>query len=354
MRIIFALDKTRFFDINELGIELKKHNIEYFLIDDLSIYDKSLWSNKILKWIKKPRKFFEIMNKIKPDLVFTERTSHFASLVIDEKIPLIIFLRGDIWEERKDSSIKENYSNKKIQHKFKKKIQIKCFNQAKIILPICDYLTEITEKNYSNKKIKRMYQGINPKGWYQSKGMQLKHPCVGLLQSANIWKKSEEMLILKEVLEKMPNVTFYWAGDGPYREKINNELKEYENFKWLGPLQYPDKVREYLTEIDIYALISGLDMAPHTILEAQLMKKPVIATNVGGIPELMKNNEAGFLVEKGNTKELIEKISFLINNKEKREEMGNAGRKFVENNFTWEKIAEEFVNILKREKLFKE
>ena len=354
MRIIFALDKTRFFDINELGIELKKHNIEYFLIDDLSIYDKSLWSNKILKWIKKPRKFFEIMNKIKPDLVFTERTSHFASLVIDEKIPLIIFLRGDIWEERKDSSIKENYSNKKIQHKFKKKIQIKCFNQAKIILPICDYLTEITEKNYSNKKIKRMYQGINPKGWYQSKGMQLKHPCVGLLQSEKKKKKSEEMLILKEVLEKMPNVTFYWAGDGPHREKINNELKEYENFKWLGPLQYPDKVREYLTEIDIYALITGLDMAPHTILEAQLMKKPVIATNVGGIPELMKNNEAGFLVEKGNTKELIEKISFLINNKEKREEMGNAGRKFIENNFTWEKIAEEFVNILKREKLFKE
>ena len=354
MRIIFALDKTRFFDINELGIELKKHNIEYFLIDDLSIYDKSLWSNKILKWIKKPRKFFEIINKIKPDLVFTERTSHFASLVIDEKIPLIIFLRGDIWEERKDSSIKENYSNKKIQHKFKKKIQIKCFNQAKIILPICDYLTEITEKNYSNKKIKRMYQGINPKGWYQSKGMQLKHPCVGLLQSANIWKKSEEMLILKEVLEKMPNVTFYWAGDGPYKNKIHDELKKYENFKWLGPLQYPDKVREYLTEIDIYALVSGLDMAPHTILEAQLMKKPVIATNVGGIPELMKNNETGFLVEKGNTKELIEKISFLINNKEKREEIGNAGRKFVENNFTWEKIAEEFVNILKREKLFKE
>ena len=152
----------------------------------------------------------------------------------------------------------------------------------------------------------------------------------------------------------MPNVTFYWAGDGPHRNKINNELKEYANFEWLGNLQYPDKVREYLSEIDIYALISGLDMAPHTILEAQLMKKPVIATNIGGIPELMKNNETGFLVEKGNSEELIEKISFLLENKEKRKEIGIAGRKFVEENFSWEKIAEEFVNILKREKLFKE
>ena len=131
-------------------------------------------------------------------------------------------------------------------------------------------------------------------------------------------------------------------------------LEKYENFKWLGPLQYPDKVREYLSEIDIYALISGLDMSPLTLQEAQLMKKPVIATNIGGIPELMKNNETGFLVEKGNSNELIEKISFLLENKEKMNEMGIAGRKFVEENFSWEKIANEFVNILKREKLFKE
>ena len=353
MKIIFAIDKTRFFYINELGGELKKYGIEYFLIDDLSIYDKSLWSNKILKWTRKPKKFFKIINKTKPDLVFTERTSHFASLIIDEKIPLIIFMRGNIWEESK-WEIKNNSLNNKIQQKFKEKIRDKCFNQAKIILPICNYLSEITKNKYPDKKKKRMYQGINPERWYTSKGMQLKHPCVGLLQAANLWGKAQEMLILKKVLKKMPNVTFYWAGDGPHREKINNELKEYENFKWLGNLQYPDKVREYLSEIDIYALISGLDMSPHTILEAQLMKKPVIATNIGGIPELMKNNETGFLVEKGNSNELIEKISFLLENKEKMNEMGIAGRKFVEENFSWEKIANEFVNILKREKLFKE
>ncbi len=39
--------------------------MEYFLIDDLSIYDKSLWSNKILKWVRKAKEFFKIINKIK-------------------------------------------------------------------------------------------------------------------------------------------------------------------------------------------------------------------------------------------------------------------------------------------------
>ena len=54
--------------------------------------------------------------------------------------------------------------------------------------------------------------------------MKLKHPCVGVLQSANIWGKAEQMLILKKLMKKMPDVTFYWAGDGPYRKKILPEL----------------------------------------------------------------------------------------------------------------------------------
>ncbi len=53
-------------------------------------------------------------------------------------------------------------------------------------------------------------------------------------------------------------------------------------------------------------------MSPLTLQEAQLMEKPVIATNVGGIPELMKNNETGYLVEKENTDDLIKKISSLL------------------------------------------
>jgi glycosyltransferase involved in cell wall biosynthesis len=89
-------------------------------------------------------------------------------------------------------------------------------------------------------------------------------------------------------------------------------------------------------------------MSPLTLQEAQLMKKPVVATNVGGIPELMKDNETGFLVEKGNSEKWIEKLSILIDDKQKRENMGNNGRKFVEENFNWDKIAKEFVKNIQK------
>ena len=353
MKIVFAVDKSRFLYIEQLGKELEKFNIKYFLVDDLSIDEKSLLNNKISRWIRKPKKFLELINNIKPDLIFTERTSHFASLTIDEKIPLIIFLRGNIWEESNDPQIVNSSYIKKTQVKFKKNITEKCFTNAKIILPICNYLTEIVKEHYPRKKIKTMYQGISLKDWNVTKNKKLNHPCVGLVQNANFWKKSEEMLILRKVLQEMPNVIFYWAGDGPYRDKIISELGKFQNFKWLGSLKYPNEVRDFLSEIDVYALASGLDMAPHTILEAQLMGKPVVTTNIGGIPELIMDNETGFLIEKGNAEKWIEKLSLLINDPELCKKIGSKGKGFTKEKFEWTVIVNNFIDILKEEKLFK-
>ena len=126
--------------------------------------------------------------------------------------------------------------------------------------------------------------------------MELKTPCVGLVQDANWWGKTKELLVLEKVLEKMPNVNFYWVGDGHYRKKITERLEKYENFTWLGRLDYPDDIRKFLESIDVYALITGMDLAPLTLKEAQLMEKPVIATDVGGDKEMMEDGKTGYLV----------------------------------------------------------
>jgi glycosyltransferase involved in cell wall biosynthesis len=92
-------------------------------------------------------------------------------------------------------------------------------------------------------------------------------------------------------------------------------------------------------------------MSPLTLLEAQLMKKAVVATNVGGIPELMKDNESGFLVNKGDADGWIEKLSLLINDDNQAVKMGTKGRKFVEENFSWEIIASRFIDFLNKNKI---
>ena len=87
-------------------------------------------------------------------------------------------------------------------------------------------------------------------------------------------------------------------------------------------------------------------MSPLTLQEAQLMKKPVLASNVGGISELMKDEETGYLIEKGDHGGWINKISLLINDEKKMRQMGLMGRKFVEENFSWDVIAKKFVKDL--------
>ena len=176
-------------------IELEKLGIECIIVDDLDIYDDSISGKKYFRWIKTPEKFKDIISKHKPDLVFTERTSHFSSLVLKSKIPLCIFLRGDPWGE--SELAKETMCTSKID-RFelwaKQRITEKCFAGSTLILPICKYLEKTVREHHPGRNISTFYQGIDPLEWQQSDRMVLKHPCVGLLQGAWIWGKTKEML----------------------------------------------------------------------------------------------------------------------------------------------------------------
>ena len=346
MKLLIGGSSSKIFHLKEFADALNSFGVETKLVADSEVYD-GFPSRKISHWFQTTSKFNRLLDEFRPDAIFVDRQRHFSLASGKTKLPLFMLLRGDFWSEMEWAK-KTLYKSlpKRIAISQWQKIGEKCFSQTSVILPICRYLEDIVKTHYPNKPTQVLHQGISPSRWYPVEPMNLKHPCVGLLQGAWIWGKVREMSILSSVLEAMPNVTFYWAGDGPYREEILKTLKKYDNFKWLGPLQYPDKVREYLSSIDVYALISGIDMSPLTLQEAQLMERPVVATRVGGIPELMVNEKTGFLVEKGNHEDLIEKFTMLVNDREKSKTMGVEGRKYVTENFSWDKIAKKFVSIL--------
>jgi len=83
-----------------------------------------------------------------------------------------------------------------------------------------------------------------------------------------------------------------------------------------------------------------------TIIEALLMEKPVIATNIGGIPELIEDGKTGFLIETGNHEDLIKKINHVFDQPVIANNMGAKGKKIIKENFNWDKIAKKFVLIL--------
>ena len=346
MKILIGGSSTFFFHLKEFSDTLNKLGVESKLVFDAD-YSDGFPSRKIRKWFQKRKKFTKLIEEFKPDAIFIDRQRHFGIDALKANIPLFVLLRGHYWSEI-------NWNKKTMYKSLPKRIALlqweklgkEIFNGATAILPICKYLEKITNKFVPGKSTNVFSEGVDASRWYQVKGMNLKHPCIGLLQRANWWGKTSEMLILKNVLEKMPNTHFYWAGDGPLRERVLSELDQYDNFHWLGNLQYPDKVREYLSEIDVYALVTGMDLASLTLKEAQLMKKPVVATNVGGNQEMMIDGKTGFLVQQGSHEQLIDKFSLLLGDKDLAEKMGVEGRKFIEDVFNWELVTKNFIKIM--------
>lgn len=345
MKLLIGGSSSKIFHLKEFAEALEDLGIRTKVVFDID-YSDGYPSRKILHWFQKDHKFKKLIKEFQPDVIFIDRQRHFGLSAIKSKIPLVVHLRGDFWKEMKmaEQTLYKSFP-KKMALKRWDNIAHECFEKSRIIFPICNYLKKRTLENYPKKDVETLYQGINPENWYYQKGMELKHPCIGLVQSANILEKTKEMLLLNQVMGEFPEITFYWVGDGPYRKEILPELEKFENFNWLGSLEYPKKIREFLSEIDAYALITGIDMSPLTLLEAQLMEIPVIATNVGGIPELMKDGKTGFLIEKGNAKDLKEKISLILD-KNISDKMGTEGRKFVISNFDWKVIAKRFKETL--------
>jgi len=346
LRLLIGGSSTFLVHLKQFSDMLNKLGVESKLVFD-GDYADGFPSRKVSNWFQTNKKFNKLIDEFKPDAIFVDRQRHFGINALKANIPLFVLLRGHYWSEL--------YWNKRTMYKpLHRRIALRewdklakqIFNGSTVILPICKYLEKITNKFVPGKSTQVFFEGVDASKWYQVKGMNLKHPCVGLLQRATWWGKTSEMLILKKVLEKMPNVNFYWAGDGPLRERILSELDQYDNFHWLGDLQYPDKVREYLSAIDVYALITGMDLAPLSLKEAQLMRKPVIATNVGGNPEMMIDGKTGFLVEQGNAEQLIEKFELLLTDLDISKRMGDEGRKFIEDTFSWETVTKNFIDTI--------
>jgi len=337
----------KFFHLKEFANELEKLNVQVKLVKDTD-YSRGFPSKKISEWFNGDKKFKKLIIEFQPDAIFTDRQTHFALHSIKTNIPTFILLRGHYWQEY-------FWAMKTLGNNLKTRIAIwsrnriakRVFKQATAIFPICTYLEDIVKEHHPSQNTRVFLEGINSEHWFHTQEMDLKHPCIGLVQDANWWGKTKELLVLKKVLKKMSNVHFYWVGDGQYRKRITDDLEKFENFHWLGRLDYPENIRKFLETIDVYALITGMDLAPLTLKEAQLMKKPVIATDVGGDKEMMVDKKTGFLVKEGDSNDIIKKISMLLENQQLSDDMGKNGAEFVKEKFNWELVAKKFLTNIK-------
>ncbi len=104
-----------------------------------------------------------------------------------------------------------------------------------------------------------------------------------------------------------------------------------------------EEAMQIIKSSSIVVIPSRMESLPTTVKEAFYLNVPVIGTNVGGIPELIKNNETGILVPPENPSEIAQAINELLSDREKSEKLATNGNTFVKNNMTWDVILPKYI-----------
>jgi glycosyltransferase involved in cell wall biosynthesis len=128
-------------------------------------------------------------------------------------------------------------------------------------------------------------------------------------------------------------------------EKEN--MKGRHKIKYLGAMEQSEIVGWY-QKASILILPSFAEGFPVTILEALSCQTPVVATPVGGVPEIIKNNETGILVPPGNSIHLAEAIDYLLENENVRLKIASEGRKLVKEQYSLENACKKLCSIYKQ------
>jgi len=146
-------------------------------------------------------------------------------------------------------------------------------------------------------------------------------------------------------------IKFLIVGDGPERKTLELMIKKFGLIQKVKFLGWRKDSLEIISISDIFVLTSLWEGTPNVILEAMVLSKPIISTNVGGIPELIEDGKSGLLILPAAPKMLYEKIIYLIENPLIRQNLALNAYHRVKTFFTLEKmiadIQQLYSNVLK-------
>ena len=264
--------------------------------------------------------------------------SAFIGLIIKKlfKTPVILTVHRD------DNSL-PNFISKRIF----KKVDFVIFNS--------NYTKNKIISKFNLKNYKVIYVGVNVSKFNLPKKENKK---IKLISIGRLIEKKGYFDLIKaiSIVNKNFDVELDIIGWGGLKNEIGEYIKKLniKNINLLGAI-HPEDIPQHLANSDIFVLPSIVDSNGETetlgvvFLEAMSCGLPVIGTNVGGIPDVIKNNKNGFLIEPHNPQQLADKIIKLIKNKSLRKNMGEESLKIAKKVFDWDNLINDYFKIIEDE-----
>jgi len=155
-------------------------------------------------------------------------------------------------------------------------------------------------------------------------------------------KRIEDIIrAFNKIKRKIPSKLIL-VGSGPRMPAVKELINRLKLKKKVFLVGKQKKIEKYYSISDLFILASEREACPLSILEAMSSEVPVVATNVGGIPEIVVEGKTGYLVEKGDIVDMAKKSIKILSNRKKLREMGEASRKEVLEKYSKSKIINEY------------
>jgi len=231
-----------------------------------------------------------------------------------------------------------------------------------VFIPLSLHLQNylIKKVGIPEQKINRICNGVDIKKFYPAKVKQSVLDCplvfdekvitVGTVGRMHGVKDQLTLVrafitLLKAHPELVGRINLILIGDGPLREQAielleNSQLQKYT---WL-PGERED-IAEIMRSLDIFVLPSQAEGISNTILEAMATGLPVIATAVGGNPELVKEGETGLLVPSSDPEAMATALLSLIADNPKRQQQGESSHQSIVDNFSIQAMVNKYIDV---------
>ena len=292
-----------------------------------------LTSFRIFRWLRSAR----------PDLLHTYLFGFhfFAGLPArGAKVPVILSSRRDVeYGQRRRDQFIESLGNFFVDR------VVSCAKAA-------ERWALQKEMGISSEKLVTIYNGVDltcfgPRagspGIRREFGIPEKAPVIGTVGNLS-HKKGLPCLLeaIREILQAFPAAWFLLVGAGPLEKEMKEKAKQIPLGRQIIFTGARSDVPDLMGAMDVFVLASLFEGLPNVLLEAMALAKPVVATEVGGIPELVESGVDGILVPSKKSSALAGAVLGLLKNPAKAQALGERGREKVRKDFVLERMIDQY------------
>ncbi|MBS3818154.1 glycosyltransferase family 4 protein [bacterium] len=178
---------------------------------------------------------------------------------------------------------------------------------------------------------------------------------VGIVAHLADHKGHKYLIKATEILkEKVPRVKVIVVGEGPLKMKLDRQVKETRLEDMVFFLGFREDIPQILASLDLFVLSSYLEGMGSTLLDAMASRLPIVATRVGGIPEVVTHEQTGLLVPPRDPQALASAILRLYQDRSLASRLGKKGYEVVHQKFSAQAMARKIIDLYKRKALQKD